>query len=280
MSTKRELHTQEQTLHEIELAAWSERASEYDALFASVSGQAINTILDSLGDLNGKRHLDIACGTGHLVAAASERGAISEGIDFAGAMVAAAQANYPSERFQVAEASELPFGSQSFEAVSCAFGLSHMENPQAAANEAFRVLKLGGRFAFSLWYGPEDGNELIGIFHKAILRFAINPYELPDEWTRLRVADQQVCAAITRRAGFSAPTFKKLPIVWQASSAQQMVNSIEKLSVRTKMIINRQPPETQNHIREVVRSEVEARKIDGVVSFAWPALLTFVQKTG
>jgi 2-polyprenyl-3-methyl-5-hydroxy-6-metoxy-1,4-benzoquinol methylase len=72
----------DKTLHDIEHDAWSQRASFYDDLFASVSTQAITPILDSLGDLPGKRHLDVACGTGHLVAAASQRGAVSEGVDF------------------------------------------------------------------------------------------------------------------------------------------------------------------------------------------------------
>ena len=70
----------EKTLHEIEHEAWSQRADDYDALFAAVSTQAIDGILDSLGPLQGKRHLDVACGTGHLVAAASRRGAISQGL--------------------------------------------------------------------------------------------------------------------------------------------------------------------------------------------------------
>ena len=88
-----------QTLHEIEHEAWSQRASEYDALFASVSTQAIGDILDSLGYLQGKHHLDVACGTGHLVAAAQARGAISEGIDFAEPMIEIASAYLPQGLF-------------------------------------------------------------------------------------------------------------------------------------------------------------------------------------
>jgi ubiquinone/menaquinone biosynthesis C-methylase UbiE len=60
--------------HEVEHEAWSHRASFYDDLFADISTQAIAPILDSLGNQEGKRHLDIACGTGHLVAAAARRG--------------------------------------------------------------------------------------------------------------------------------------------------------------------------------------------------------------
>ena len=82
----------DKSLREIEHRAWSQRAESYDAIFASISSQAIRDILDSLGVIEGQRHLDVACGTGHLVAAASQRGAVSKGVDFAEPMIDAAQA--------------------------------------------------------------------------------------------------------------------------------------------------------------------------------------------
>jgi ubiquinone/menaquinone biosynthesis C-methylase UbiE len=61
----------EKTLHEIAHEAWSQRAGDCDALFAAVSTQVIGGILESLGALQGKRHLDVACGTGHRPATAA-----------------------------------------------------------------------------------------------------------------------------------------------------------------------------------------------------------------
>lgn len=98
----------EKTFHEIEHAAWSARASEYDALFAQVATQAIGPIVASLGPGSRRRHLDVACGTGHLVAAASRRGWQSEGVDFAQPMIDVARATYPQERFRLADATALP----------------------------------------------------------------------------------------------------------------------------------------------------------------------------
>ena len=269
----------EKTFHEIEHEAWSQRASQYDALFAAVSTQAIGSSLDSLGTLQGKHHLDVACGTGHLVAAASKRGAISEGIDFAQAMVDAARTTYPAENFQVAGATELPYDDHSLDAVTCAFGLSHMENPQAAVNEAFRVLKAGGRFAFTLWFGPENGNEFYQMVQEALTALATTSFALPKEWTQLRRADEQVCKAITLQAGFGTPFFKKLSIVWQTDSAHDVAALADKLSVRTRMVIDHQPPAIQQRIHEYILSEAEARRKNGFISLAWPALLTVVQKS-
>jgi SAM-dependent methyltransferase len=268
------------TFHEIELAAWSERAGYYDALFGSVSTQAIDDILDCFGALAGKRHLDVACGTGHLVAAASRRGATSEGIDFAQSMIDTAGVCYPRERFQVADAAQLPYGVGSFDAVTCAFGLSHMQNPQAAVNEAYRVLKSGGRFAFTLWYGADDGNEYQAILQDALAAYVINPITIPEEWTRLRDADEAICRSLTERGGFGQPVFKKLPIVMQTNSAVDVVALLDKMSVRTKMVIEHQPPEIKQRIFETIGLKSEARRTNGVISLAWPALLTCVQKPG
>jgi ubiquinone/menaquinone biosynthesis C-methylase UbiE len=278
LTRHQETHMIEKTLHEIEHEAWSQRAGDYDALFASVSTQAISGILDNLGTLQGKHHLDVACGTGHLVAAASARGAISEGLDFAQAMIDAARTTYPAENFQVANAIELPYDDHSLDAVTCAFGLSHMEHPQAAVDEAFRVLKAGGRFAFTLWFGPEDGNEFHTMVQEALTALATTSFVLPEKWTQLRLADKQVCKAITLQAGFGTPVFKRLPIVLHTHSAQNVVDIIDKLSVRTKMVIDHQPPAIQRCIHEYILSEAEARRINGVISLAWPALLTVVQK--
>jgi ubiquinone/menaquinone biosynthesis C-methylase UbiE len=270
----------DKSLREIEHTAWSQRAESYDAIFASISSQAIRDILDSLGVIEGKRHLDVACGTGHLVAAASQRGAASEGVDFAEPMIDAAQATYPRLAFKVADATQLPYEDHSFDAMTCAFGLSHMEEPQAAVNEAFRVLKPGGRFAFTLWFDGKNGNDLFRIVNDSFAKFVLDSFTLPETWTQLRYADEQACEHITRKAGFSAPLFKQILIAWQTTSAQQVAGLVEKLSVRTKMIIEHQSPAIQGQIHEHILSEVAALRVDGMITLAWPALLTIVQKTG
>ncbi len=61
-------------------------------------------------------------------------------------------------------------------------------------------------------------------------------------------------------------------------SAHDVVTIIDSLSVRTKMVIDHQPPAIQRRIREYILTEAEARRVNGVISLAWPALLTVVQK--
>jgi ubiquinone/menaquinone biosynthesis C-methylase UbiE len=271
--------TTEKTFSEIEYEAWAQRADVYEALFTQVSNQAIDPILDSLEPIMGKRHLDVACGPGHLVAEAAKRGAISQGIDFSRSMNASAQANYPGERFQVANAVALPFETGSFDAVTCAFGLPHIEQPRDAMREAFRVLKTGGWYAFTLWYGPEEGNDMYKLIQAAFHSLAVSAIILPDHWTQLRYADERACTAFTQTAGFNAPVFHRLPILWRTKSAQDVVDITVKLSVRTRMMLDDQPQAVQQQILAYIQQSVEARQVDGVIALAWPAMLVLVQKT-
>ncbi len=268
----------DKTLHDIEHAAWSQRASFYDDLFASVSSQAIAPILDSLGDLPGKRHLDVACGTGHLVAAASQRGAVSEGVDFAKPMIDIARTSYPDQCFKMADAAHLPYEDASLDMVSCSFGLSHMENPQAAVNEAFRVLRAGGRFAFTLWFDAENGAELFAIGRDALTRYATQTVEFPPAWTQLRFADTKSCENLVNRAGFKLLAFLRLPLMIRSTNAQVLLDILGKLSVRTRIILDSQPLAARQRIYEYSLSEIEARRVDGQITLGAPALLTVVEK--
>ena len=269
---------QMKTFRQTELELWTQRAGEYDQIFAPVSAQAIDDILDNLGPLRETRHLDVACGTGHLVGAASKRGATSEGIDFSPAMVDTAKVNYPTDRFQTADAADLPYKDETFDAVSCAFGLSHMEDPQAVVEEVFRVLKPGGRFVFTLWFDAAGGNQVHAILKSAVDTHAIRDCTLPDQWVQLRFADEAACTVITTEAGFERPAFKKLPILWRVGAPQEVADTLMKISIRTKAVIDRQPNTVQARIYEQILSSLEKYRSNGAMSLAWPALLTVVQK--
>ena len=271
---------QEQIFHEIELEQWSQHAADYDVLFGTVSAQVILPILESLGELAGKHHLDVACGTGHLVAAMSKRGVLSKGSDFAGPMIHMARCNYPEEQFEVADAIDLPFADSSFDAVTCAFGLSHIARPQTAVAEVFRMLKPGGRFAFTLWFGPDDGGEFLAIVKEAIDAHATTEVALPPAWTQWRYANMATCQRMVESAGFMAPVFKTIPVVWEGAEASELLALIDRLSVRTRLVISNQPHAVRRRIYTQILSESEAHRSGKTIRLAWPALLTVVQKPG
>ena len=76
------------------------------------------------------------------------------------------------------DAEALAFDKDSFEAVVCPFGLLHLERPEQAVSEAFRVLKPGGRYGFSVWCSL-DKFQYIALVLRAIQAHANTDVGLP-----------------------------------------------------------------------------------------------------
>jgi ubiquinone/menaquinone biosynthesis C-methylase UbiE len=112
----------------------------------------------------GDRVLDIAAGTGaSLVPAAQRVGPTGRvvGVDLAPGMVDRLRdvieaAQVGNAEALVADAEELPFRDDSFDAVLCGFGLFFFPDPLCALTEARRVLRAGGVVALSTF--TRDGS--------------------------------------------------------------------------------------------------------------------------
>ncbi len=94
--------------------------------------------------------LDMACGEGHLVKFARQRGVNAVGIDFSPSAIQWAQQIVASNRVSVADGQRLPFGSGSFSYVTNLGSLEHFASPERGLREARRVLRQDGRLALLL----------------------------------------------------------------------------------------------------------------------------------
>ena len=97
--------------------------------------------------------LDVGCGTGVAAVTAAGRGAKAAGLDLSPALLErarqnAAQAGVTIE-FQEGDVEQLPYEAGSFEVVISQFGHMFAPRPDVAVAEMLRVLKPGGRIAFS-----------------------------------------------------------------------------------------------------------------------------------
>lgn len=93
------------------------------------------------------RVLDVACGTGDFARAFIKANpAQVVGSDFSAQMLALAAAR-PVSRAQWcrADGTALPFADDSFDVVSCAFGIRNFQNLERGLGEFHRVLRRGGR---------------------------------------------------------------------------------------------------------------------------------------
>ncbi|MCP4538676.1 MAG: class I SAM-dependent methyltransferase [Chloroflexi bacterium] len=110
--------------------------------------------LSSMGDLNENSHvLDLACGTGTSAFFISDRyGCQVTGIDISKDLIAVANEDLEKRgdqgklRFQVADALEIPFPDNSFDAVISQAFFILVDEKERALEEIVRVLKPGGFF--------------------------------------------------------------------------------------------------------------------------------------
>jgi ubiquinone/menaquinone biosynthesis C-methylase UbiE len=122
------------------------------------------------------RILEVACGTGivtrRLVEKLAGRGTIVA-TDLNEAMFAHTRTRLPGRgdaTYRHADGTSLPFESRSFDVVVCQFGLMFFPDKPAGAREAFRVLKPGGVYLFSVW-DALDQNPVARLAHETIAAF-------------------------------------------------------------------------------------------------------------
>jgi SAM-dependent methyltransferase len=103
----------------------------------------------------GQKVLDVACGTGVVAVTAARRGAEARGLDLSPVLLERARHNARVAEVDVefveGDAEALPYPDASFDVVLSQFGHIFAPRPAVALKEMLRVLKPGGRIAFSTW---------------------------------------------------------------------------------------------------------------------------------
>ncbi|MGN0062911.1 MAG: class I SAM-dependent methyltransferase [Nocardioides sp.] len=108
-------------------------------------------VLRLLGDVSGKRILDVGCGSGPTTAALLERGADVSGFDVSAAMVGIARRHLPDADLRVHDlAVPLPWQEGTFDAAVASLVLHYLPDWSAPLAELRRVLVPGGRLVVSV----------------------------------------------------------------------------------------------------------------------------------
>ncbi|MDA0822860.1 MAG: class I SAM-dependent methyltransferase [Proteobacteria bacterium] len=267
----------QKTFKELEHDGWTERAQSYDFI-TPVTNQAINPILSGFAAIKGQRLLEVACGPGHLSGEAARRGAVVEAVDFALPMVELAAARYADVSFHEGDAENLDYADNLFDGVVCAFGLLHLQHPQRAIAQAYRVLKAGGRYTYTVWCPPDQGGEFFGFLMSAIQAHGDLNVDLPEGPPFYRFADPHEASSALALVGFAQPSFTTIPIVWRGQEPRDAVDVIYKATVRTKAILDAQSDDARNAIHDAIISGVEQFRRNDGFEIALPALMVSAEK--
>jgi len=255
-----------------ERVGWENIPAAYHEAFGQLTSQAIEPLLDAARVRRGSNFLDIASGPGYVAAAAAKRGATVLGVDFSEAMVAQARQLYPGIEFREGDAEELPFGSGLFEAAVMNFGILHLGQPHAAIAEAYRVLRSGGRFAFSVWAPPEESIGF-GIVLRAVELHGEPRVELPEGPPFFRYSEPGECKNGLIAAGFESSKVNKIRQRWRLATADGLFDAMWNSTVRTAGLLRAQKPTVLGKIREAMQAELKKYTKKGVVELPMPALI-------
>ena len=233
-----------------EAAGWAEKdAAAYDMLLGRVTERFAEPLLDAVEAGHGTRLLDLATGPGYVAGRAVERGAEVVGLDRSDAMLEFAREHVPGAEFVHGDVTAIPFEDESFDAVTAAFLLLHLGEPEQAGAEAARVLEPGGAAAFTVWDVPSRGRWL-GVLVDAIEEVGVSaPADVPAGPPFFRFADEAELTQLITGAGLAEPVVDSVEFPLHVGSADELWNGVIAGAVRMRAVVHAQSDDVQRSIR-------------------------------
>lgn len=161
----------------------------------------------------------------------------------------------------VADACELPFPDDTFNAVSCRLGFMFFPDMQLAAAEMVRVLKPGGGLATTVWGGPEKNFWVTCISQniKQYIEMAIPPEGAPGMF---RCAPEGLMSELFRQVGLKNIVETEIPGKINCSSAQEYWDFMTEIAAPFVGALSTASEETVEMVRRGVINSVDVRYSD------------------
>jgi ubiquinone/menaquinone biosynthesis C-methylase UbiE len=221
-----------------------------------VTGAVGRWLVDALDPQPGETILELAAGLGDTGFAVAERlgddGRLITS-DFSPGMLDAARRN-AAERglanveVRTLDAERMELEDASVDGVVCRWGYMLMADPGAALRETRRVLRDGGRVAFSVWAAPER-NPWATVAGRAVFEYKGEPPPDPDAPGVFALARKQRIRELLREARLDPHRIEELEVGWRFESVDdywQYVGATSPLS----LVIRELPEEGQEAVRE------------------------------
>lgn len=265
-----------EAVREFERTGWNKAALSYDTTFAHASRQFVPALLDAAGVEAGMRVLDVCAGTGVVTGAAAARGAEATGLDFSAGMLMVARQRHPGLAFDQGDAEAMPYGDSAFDAVVSNFGIHHVPQPIMALREAFRVLRPGGRLAFSIWAEPAE-NIAWKLLFDAVGRCG-NPAASDAPAPGGGFGSPAHCTAALAEAGFADIGTEALRGTWHHADGRSLVAALQGGTARMAALIASQTEAAMPAIIAAIDANAAQYRDESGIAVPIAAVVAFGRK--
>jgi ubiquinone/menaquinone biosynthesis C-methylase UbiE len=234
-------------------------------------------LADSLDPQPGQTILELAAGigeTGFLVAARIGVDGKVISTDFSPKMVEASRAE--SERLgltnvehRTLDAEDMDLPDDSVDGVLCRWGYMLMSNPETAFRETRRVLRKGGRLAFSV-FGASEENPWASVPARTLAGVTGGPAPDPKAPGILAMGDPERTRSLVSAAAFEVQSMEDVPLTWRFEDFDGYWAFLTELAGALATRIAVLTDEDADIFRRRLREDMEPYRRDG--GYAVPGL--------
>ena len=284
--------------YQLELTNWQRGVDAYSAGFGPLTSQSVPTLLEKGGFGVGlsaasqdAQHsiLDVATGQGPVIEAAISKAksikidAKFTALDFSSNFLQLAKENlevaHPDTPIEWIEgdAQAMPFNDDAFTSVCCNFGILHLSDPDLFLSESYRILKPGGRLAFSAWSAP-PATEGFGLILGAVNDVGNPNVDLPEGPPFFRFSNADEIKRLMEAVGFEGIDVTKVETMeWiNVGSADDLYEILLEGTARTRELLRAQTPEET----DAIQKELQKRYLEITEGGSRPLRMPCVVSSG
>jgi ubiquinone/menaquinone biosynthesis C-methylase UbiE len=254
--------------HEKSRAIWDEMATgwqrhnDYIWNTSRLVGEWLVTHIDPQP---GETVLEIAAGpgdTGFVAAKLVGNSGKLISTDFSQAMVDVARARADSlsitnAEFRAMDAEKMDLADDSVDAVLCRWGFMLMLDPASALRECNRVLRSGGRFAFSVWGAPEK-NPWVTVFGMVMIQQGHPPQGDPfGPGGMFSMAQEDTIRSMLSAAGFEDVEIEEMEVRWKFDDFDAVWTFATELAGAIAALVKQLPPDEVENLRQAIIPAIE-----------------------
>jgi SAM-dependent methyltransferase len=194
--------------------------------------------------------------------------------DFTPEMIAAArrraeELGVPNAEFRVLDAERMDLETDSVDGVLCRWGYMLMIDPHAAFAETRRVLRPGGRLAFSVWAARER-NPALSLAGTVLVELGHIPPPDPEAPSAFVMADPERIRELVVGAGFAEPEIEEVSFRLPFAEQDAFWRYLTETSASVSPVLRSVSPEEQDKVRRRVHEA--ARPFQSGEGYDFPAV--------